>query len=184
MNPDIIQKLIISIVVLFLTIVCFQFFKFYALKTQKKLKLQDTRYFAIKRFTVFLSAGLFFVLLMLVWGINLKNLWVSITGILAMIAIAFFAIWSLIGNITAGLIIFFTSPFKVNDTIEVTPDGKKGKVLAINTFYTLLIDDEGNHINVPNSLFFQKFIIKFSNSGHKDLLADNGEINGDHGEDG
>jgi len=184
MNYEIIQKLMVSVAVLLITVVCFQLFKFYARKTQKKLKLQDTRYFAVKRFMVFLSAGLFFALLMLVWGIDVRNLWISITGILAMIAIAFFAVWSLVGNITAGLIIFFTSPFKVNDTIEVTPDGKKGKVLAINTFYTLLIDDEGNEINVPNSLFFQKFIIKFRNSGHKDFLADNGEINGDHGEDG
>ena len=167
MNSDIVQKLIVSVALLFFTVVCFQLFKFYARKTQNKLKLQDTRYFAIKRFITFAFTGLFFALLILIWGINLKNLWVSITGVVAMIAVAFFAIWSLISNILAGLIIFFTSPFKINDTIEIKPENIKGKVLAINTFYTLLMDDGGNHINVPNSLFFQKFIIKLKSEKHR-----------------
>ena len=31
-------------------------------------------------------------------------------------------------------------------------------VLAINTFYTVLQDADNNYINIPNSLFFQKYI--------------------------
>jgi len=173
MNSEIIQKLIISIVILFITVVSFQIFKFYARKTQKKLKLEITRYFALKRIMIFVFTGSFLALLILVWGINLRNLWISITGVMAMIAVAFVAIWSLIANILAGLIIFFASPFKVNDSIELKPDGVEGRVLAINTFYTLLIDDEGNHINVPNSQFFQKFIVNLQKkSGSRKQVTD------------
>jgi small-conductance mechanosensitive channel len=79
-------------------------------------------------------------------------------GILAMVAVAFFAVWSLVGNILAGIILYFTTPFKINDNIEILPDGIKGKVLAINTFYTVLLDEDNSYINVPNSLCFQKYI--------------------------
>ena len=85
------------------------------------------------------------------------------TGILALIAVAFFAVWSLVGNILAGMIIYFTTPFKINDLIEVMPDGIKGKVLTINTFFTVLIDEDDNYINIPNSLFFQKYVRNIKN---------------------
>ncbi len=160
MNSEVIQKLIISIVLLFLIVAFFQVFKLYARKTQRKLRIQDRRYFDLKRIMILFSAALFIASLILIWGIDLKNLWVSVAGMLAMIAVAFFAVWSLIGNILAGLILFFTSPFKINDTIEIKPEGVKGKVLAINTFYTLLVDENDDHINIPNSLFFQKYIVK------------------------
>jgi len=99
-----------------------------------------------------------FVSLILIWNVNVKNVWVSLTGIMALVAIGFFAVWSLVGNILAGIIIYFTSPFKIEDTIEVMPDGICGTVLAINTFYTVLLDSDGNYISVPNSLFFQRYI--------------------------
>ena len=59
------------------------------------------------------------IILILVWGVNIKDIWISVAGILAMIAVAFFAVWSLIGNILAGVIIYFTTPFKINDNIEI-----------------------------------------------------------------
>ncbi|WP_372807135.1 mechanosensitive ion channel domain-containing protein [Pontiella sp.] len=34
----------------------------------------------------------------------------------------------------AGILLFFTTPFRIEDVIEVMPDGIKGQVLAINTF--------------------------------------------------
>ena len=77
-----------------------------------------------------------------------------------MIAVGFIAVWSILSNILAGIMIYFTSPFKVKDCIEIAPDGICGQVLAINTIYTLLIDEEGAYISVPNSLFFQKYIKK------------------------
>lgn len=131
---------------------------------QEEKKLSKTRYFAIKRIIWFLSLFVFVLTLVFIWGINVKNLWVSITGLLAMIAVAFFAVWSLVGNILAGIIIFFTSPFKLNDKIEILPDKILGKVLAINTFFTLISDEDENIISIPNSIFFQKYIKKIINN--------------------
>lgn len=159
MNYDNPEKLIFSIIALFIITVLFQFIKYYTKKTQRKLNLKMNRYFAIRRFTSLFSILLFFIFLVFIWGIDFSNIWISLTGFVAMIAVAFFAVWSLIGNILAGLILYFTSPFKIDDTIEIMPDEIKGKVLAINTFFTLLIDDNENYINIPNSLLFQKYLI-------------------------
>jgi len=142
----------------------YQLFKHAAKKTQQKKGIRQSRYFATKRLLSVASLFVICLLLILVWDVNIKNVWVSITSILAMIAIAFFAIWSLVGNILAGVIIYFTSPFKLDDLIEIMPDGVRGRVLTINTFYAVLQDDEGNYINIPNSLFFQKYIKVIRNS--------------------
>ncbi len=129
-----------------------------AKKIQKKRNIKKTRYLAVKRLISVFSGILLISILIFIWGLNVRSLWISIAGILAMIAVAFFAVWSLVGNILAGFIIFFASPFKINDVIEVLPDGITGRVLAINSFYTVIADDQDNYINIPNSIFFQKFI--------------------------
>ncbi|MEW6536576.1 MAG: mechanosensitive ion channel family protein [Candidatus Auribacterota bacterium] len=158
MDSLVIQKIIFSVIAFACALALRQSLKYYAKKTQEKFQIRKDRYFSIKRLITFFAVMVFFISLFFIWGIKLKNLWVSLTGIIAMIAVAFFAVWSLIGNILAGIILYFTSPFKINDHIEVLPDEIKGKVLAINTFYTLLIDEDENYINIPNSLFYQKYI--------------------------
>ncbi|MFC1490268.1 mechanosensitive ion channel family protein [Candidatus Latescibacterota bacterium] len=158
MNSNTFEKIILSLIVWVMITFLMQIFKFYTRKTQKRLKLKMSRYLAIKRIMSLFSTLILIVILVFIWGLDIKNMWVSLTGFVAMVAIAFLAVWSLIGNILAGFILFFTSPFKIDDTIEIMPDEITGKVLAINLFYTLLIDEDGNFVNIPNTMLFQKYI--------------------------
>ena len=159
------DKLLISKIALSLAFLLVLFFgslfaTSQARQIQQKKQLAKSRYYLMKRMisilTVVLAAGV----LIMIWGISIKNLWVSMTSLLAMVAVAFFAVWSLVGNILAGIIIFFTAPFKTNDTIEILPDNVKGRVLAITTFFVLLQDEDENITSVPNSLVFQKYVKK------------------------
>lgn len=158
MDPLPIEKIIYSVIVILLVNGLFSLLKLSARKTQQKFGIRKSRYFAIRRMITIASILLTAGLLLLIWQISLRNVWASLTGILAVTAIAFFAIWSLVGNILAGIILYFTSPFKIEDNIEVMPDEIRGTVLAINTFYSVLLDENGGYISVPNSLFFQKYI--------------------------
>lgn len=160
-----VDKLVYSLVVLVVLLIMAFWVKHAARLTQVKNKLHKSRYYMIKRIINFIFILLFVVGIMLIWGLNIKNIWIGLSSILAMIAVAFFAIWSLIGNILAGIILYFSSPFKIDDFIEILPDNVCGKVVSINTFYTLLQDSNNDYISVPNSLFFQKYITKFR--GHK-----------------
>ncbi len=158
MDQTILKKVLISVATVIVIQIVSYLFKRIAKKTHKNYNIRRSRYFAIKRIlsTFFFILTLLF--LILIWNVDVKNLWVSLTSVLALVAIAFFAVWSLVGNILAGVIVYFTSPFKVEDIIEIMPDEIRGTVLAINTFYTVLIDEENHYINIPNSLLFQRYI--------------------------
>jgi small-conductance mechanosensitive channel len=158
MDYVIIQRIVYSAITMLAIYLLLQLLKRYARQTQRKFHIRKSRYFAIRRLLTVFSLLLSLVVLILIWNVDLKHVWVSATGVLALIAVAFVAVWSLVGNILAGVIIYFTSPFKIEDTIEIMPDGIRGSVLAINTFYTVLMTEHQNYINVPNSLLFQKYI--------------------------
>lgn len=163
MHVELIVKSIISIITIAIVAIPAKIFTSYAKHIQIKHKIQKSRYYTIRRIISIISTMLILMLLISTWGINIKNLWVTMTSIFAMISVAFVASWSIIANILAGFILFFTSPFRVNDTIEILPDNIKGKVLAINAFYTLLSDEDDNLLNVPNSQFFNTYIKKYKN---------------------
>lgn len=158
MNPIELNKLLYSAVILLIVQIFSHLFKRFAKQTQQRFNIRQSRYFAIKRLLTLSSLFVSGLVLLLIWDVNLKHVWVSLTGLLALIAVAFFAVWSLVGNILAGVILYFTAPFKIDDTIMVLPDEVGGTVLAINTFYTVLIDEDKNYVNIPNSLFFQKYV--------------------------
>ncbi len=103
--------------------------------------------------------------LIILWGVSFENAWVSIAGFIGLIAIGFFAVWSILSNIFAGVILFFFRPFKVDDDIEILPDGISGKVKDINGFFVVLSDSEGNLTHVPNNMFYQKIVKTFSKQG-------------------
>ncbi|WP_374381908.1 mechanosensitive ion channel domain-containing protein [Pseudomonas fluvialis] len=99
-------------------------------------------------------------------GVSASVLWAALTGFAAVAAVAFFAIWSVLSNMFCALLIFALGPFRLGDLVEIieTADkpGVKGRVHAINLFYTTLEDVSDEHagalLQVPNSLFFQKSV--------------------------
>ncbi len=158
MNDMVVHRLIYSVCFLALNYLVFLLLKRSAKKTQRKNGIRLSRYYAIRKALRIIFIGVALVGVILIWGLSFRHIWVSVSSAVAVIAIAFFAVWSLIGNILAGIIIFFASPFRIEDEIEVMPDAIKGEVIAINTFYTVIREADAHLIHVPNSLFFQKYI--------------------------
>ena len=110
--------------------------------------------------------GSAFMLVLERFGVSAEVLWAALTGFTAVAAVAFFAIWSVLSNMFCAVLIFSLGPFRLGDTVEVVESadklGVKGKVVAINLFYTTLEDVSAEHpgamVQVPNSLFFQKAV--------------------------
>src|SRR6056297_2849041 len=96
--------------------------------------------------------------IVLLWGVALENVWVSIVGLLGLIAIGFVAVWSILSNVVAGILLFFNQTLRIEEQIELLPDGIGGKVLDINSFFVILVDEEGNKFHVPNNFFFQRYV--------------------------
>ena len=97
-------------------------------------------------------------------GVSGAAVWSTLTGFVAVGAIAFFAAWSVLSNIFCTLLILATRPFRLNDRIELLESGDKpglgGRVVDINFVYTTLheTNEDGSDtvLQIPNSQFFQK----------------------------
>ncbi len=95
-----------------------------------------------------------------IWGVKSENLFLALSSMFAIIGVALFAQWSVLSNITAGMLIFFTAVFRIGDriTIEDKDFPVEGIVEDILTFHTHIRTDDGRIHVFPNSLFLQKSI--------------------------
>lgn len=119
----------------------------------------DTRSLPIKKVLRLLWFFVFLIVLGFIWGFNFQELYVASAGIFALIGIAFFAVWSILSNITTSIIIFFKFPMKVGDTLRLPEaDGLSGKIIDITLFHIILEDAKGNTIAIPNNVAIQKIL--------------------------
>ena len=81
-----------------------------------------------------------------------------ISSIFAVVGVASFAQWSILSNVTAGIIIFFSYPFKIGDKIKVHDKEHpvEGEIYDIKAFYMVLKSEDGELITYPNTLIMQK----------------------------
>ncbi|MGZ5803784.1 MAG: mechanosensitive ion channel domain-containing protein [Xanthobacteraceae bacterium] len=95
-------------------------------------------------------------LLLDVWGVGLTGLWTLVVGSVTVIGVGFLATWAMVSNVTANFFIAIWRPFFLGDTVEVLPENLKGRVVEINLMFTVLREEGGAAVMVPNNLFFQK----------------------------
>lgn len=122
-------------------------------------KLESRTQQVIRVFNIMINI-MFAICFIIIWGVDPRNLLIAVSSIFAVIGVAMFAQWSLLSNITAGIIIFFTSTFRIGDYIRVLDKDMPfdAHVEDILSFHTILRTREGEIISYPNSLFFQKGI--------------------------
>lgn len=131
-------------------------------KTVERNLMQKTRGKIIKKAINFVLLLISLALISIVWGINQSELAIFIGSVLTVIGIAFIAQWSVISNITSGIIIFFSHPVKLDDTICIIDKDYQveGRVSDIGLFFVVLKTKEGEQITVPSNVFVQKMIKK------------------------
>ena len=114
----------------------------------------------VVRVTNFITLILGIISITLVWGVDQKQLLVFFTSTITVLGIAFFAQWSLLSNITAGLLIFFNHPIKLGDYIRITEKDYlvEGKLESISFFFLHIESKTGEKITIPNSVALQKTI--------------------------
>ena len=108
-------------------------------------------------------------------GANLAGLWTPLISGAAIIGVGFFlAVWTMVSNITASLFLTIWRPFHLGATVELLPENLKGTVIDRNMMFTAVRDEEGNILQIPNNLFFQKVFRQFKcgNRSGKAILVD------------
>lgn len=120
---------------------------------------RHTQIYKYFRFILHVLTG---VALLIAWGFDYKGLAVLATSILAMLAVALVAQWSILSNITAGVLIFFYFPVRIGDKMEIIDGAASvtGEIIEINLFQIILEDDNRQLISYPNNLLLQKAVRK------------------------
>jgi len=97
-----------------------------------------------------------------IWGVDYKEVGVVFSSIFAVIGVALFASWSILSNVTAGVILFFSFPFKIGDRVKILDKDTESEepylIEDIKAFHVNLRKDNGELLVYPNNLMIQKAV--------------------------
>ncbi len=129
-------------------------------KVGKRHNLNAARTRLMLRYINFLIIFLAIFAPLFTWGYDLKQLALLISSIFAVIGIGLFAIWSILSNITSGVIMFFSFPYKIGDRIKIYDKDFpiEGIIEDIRAFHLHLRTNEGELVTYPNNLMLQKAV--------------------------
>jgi small-conductance mechanosensitive channel len=158
MNTELIVKIAIG-VGLVMVYVIVAGTKGYLVRRYARSKQIDAKRTAMvnKLITAFLFIALV-VAQAITWGVHLSGLYVFVTSFFAMVAIGFFAVWSVLSNITSSILIFFLFPYKIGDHIQVVGEDIKGTISDITLFHLIVESDDAGIVTIPNNVVIQKSI--------------------------
>ena len=109
---------------------------------------------------------IFITIILLIFGVDQSELAVFIGSALTVLGIALFAQWSILSNITSGIIIFFNHSVKLDDTLTVLDKDYEieGRISDIGLFFIIIKINENEQITIPNSVFLSKMIKNKTNA--------------------
>lgn len=109
-------------------------------------------------------------LLSLTWGYNPQELALIFSSVFAIIGVAMFAIWSILSNITAGILLFFSFPYKIGSRIKIHDKDMPIEAIIedIRAFHLHLRTLDGELITYPNNLILQKAVSLIEREYHAD----------------
>lgn len=139
--------------------------RFLLLKTIRKIGSRSAislgRTKLISRYLSFSLVLLAGISLFFVWGVNIREVGFVFSSIFAVLGVALFATWSILSNLTSGIILFFYFPYKIGDRIRIQdkdfPD--EALILDIQAFNINLLKDNGELLTYPNNLLLQKGVV-------------------------
>jgi small-conductance mechanosensitive channel len=154
------KQLIASGIILLSLFIARYIINFTITKVARKNDINEARIRLIRRYV---TVTLFLIALLIesiIFGTQLHDIAVIFSSVFAVIGIGLFAIWSILSNITSGIIMFFNFPYKVGDKIEIHDKDFPIQAIIedIRAFQIHLRLDNGNLVTYPNNLMLQKAV--------------------------
>lgn len=153
---EVISTIILFALAVFLRMLAAKIVKSYA----KTSEILEHRTNLVIRYNNIFITILFFIVLFIIWGVKTSNLFLTLSSVFTVIGVALFAQWSILSNITSGIILLFSFPFKIGDIIKIHDKDFpiEAEIEDIRAFHTYLKTSEGEMITYPNTLLLQKGI--------------------------
>ena len=170
------ELIITGIVLLSLLIIRFAI-HFTITKVARNNGINEPRIRLIRRY---ITVTLFLIALLIeafVFGAQFRDLAVVFSSVFAIIGIALFAIWSILSNITSGIIMFFNFPYKVGDKIAIhDKDFPLTAIIEdIRAFQLHLRIENGDLVTYPNNLILQKAVTLIQKDAIDEVNEDDSE---------
>ncbi|KRP29291.1 MAG: hypothetical protein ABS28_05960 [Cryomorphaceae bacterium BACL22 MAG-120619-bin32] len=126
---------------------------------RKKFGFQKRRFIIINKIISVIVYASVIIIISFIW-VDENQLIYFISSFLTILGIAFFAQWSILSNITAGLILFVNYPVKIGDEITILEKDNNitGEIKDIGAFFITLQIEDKELITVPNSIVLQRNI--------------------------
>lgn len=169
---------------LFWTAITFVVWMVLRLLTQKTIRrignvsdFIEARTLLISKYASIFLTSLSVGVIVFIWGVNFKDVGLLFSSIFAVIGVALFAQWSILSNVTAGVILFFSFPFKIGDRIkildkEIIESENEGHgvfvIEDIKAFHVHLRKANGALLTYPNNMMLQKGVVVNNNTSEVD----------------
>jgi len=170
-QAEIINTAILLVIFIIITIIG----KVTIRKIGKKSNINDARVKLISRYYTVVLFLVFIFFEAYIFGAQLREILVVFSSVFAVIGIGLFAIWSILSNVTSGIIMFFSFPYKVGDKIKIHDKDYpiEAVIEDIRAFQLHLREDSGDLVTYPNNLILQKAVTLVE----KDAIEDFGDFN-------
>lgn len=170
------SELIISGIVLLSLLIIRFIVHFGITKVARKNDINEARIRLIRRYITVALLLIAVLIESFIFGTEFKEIAVIFSSIFAVIGIGLFAIWSILSNITSGIIMFFNFPYKVGDKIEIHDKDFPIQAIIedIRAFQLFLRLDNGDLVTYPNNLMLQKAVTLIKKDAIDDLNNDDG----------
>jgi small-conductance mechanosensitive channel len=122
---------------------------------------------SISRWLIIFLAAL---IILEVNGLPIKTLWAALLSLTLVVAVAFFASWSLLSNILSSVLLLTFSRIHIGDWVELKDTkrdelGIRGRVVDINAFFVTLEEAEPDaqlqvpaRVQIPSHFFFYRVL--------------------------
>ena len=158
------QEALIASIVVF---VIYMLVRFISMKTIRRVAkaghFDEMRTRLVGKYIVFGLSAILIIVLIFIWGIKFQDIGILLSSVFAVVGVAIFAQWSILSNITAGVILFFSFPFKIGDHIQIFDKDLdyEGELLIedIKAYHMHLRTTTGELLTYPNNLLLQKAIL-------------------------
>ena len=122
-------------------------------KNKARIKLVG-RYVTVSFFLIALLIEAFIL------GVEVKELIFLFSSVFAILGITLFANWSILSNVTSGIVMFFSFPYKIGDKIHIHDKEHEviGLIEDIRSFQIHIRKNNGDLVTYPNSMLLQKAV--------------------------
>lgn len=132
----------------------------------RKSKIVEARVRLITKYVTIVLVFIGITSITFIWGVNFYELGILFSSIFTILGVALFANWSILSNVTAGVILFFGFPFKIGDKVkimdkDISNDAASNSTYIIEdikAFHVFLRRENNELITYPNNLMLQKAI--------------------------